>query len=574
MSPVKRFFLLLKLDKKDIYYIYLYAIFSGLITLTLPLGVQAIIGLIAGGAISSSWILLVLVVTFGTALTGILKIMQLTVTETLQQRIFTRAAFDIAYRLPRFKVESIHGEYAPELVNRFFDTLTLQKGIPKILTDFSTSILQIFFGLLLLSFYHPFFIFFSILLVLIVLVIFRVTGPRGLSSSLTESKYKYKAASWLEELARSMGTFKLAGKSDLPLEKTDALVSNYLDARKQHFKVLVTQYSSIVAFKVFITAGLLILGSILVIDNRLNIGQFVAAEIVVILIMASVEKLILAMETIYDVLTALEKLGSLTDIPIEQEGEGIPFEAIDTGKGISVELKDVSYQFQDAEKPALDKINLKIKPGEKVCIAGYNSAGKSTLLHVITGIYTNFTGSLTFNDVPFRSLNIVSLRAHIGDHLPQEDIFKGTLLENISIGHRDVSLQDVIFAVEKVGLKSFVERLPLGYNTMLLPGGKNLPRSIIAKIILARSIASRPSLLAIEEPFSFLEQQDREKISEFLTADENIWTLLIVSDDPIIAAKCERIIVMRNGKILEAGTLAEIKESEHYTKIFKTEKYQ
>lgn len=574
MSPVKRFFLLLKLDKKDIYYIYLYAIFSGLITLTLPLGVQAIIGLIAGGAISSSWILLVLVVTFGTALTGILKIMQLTVTETLQQRIFTRAAFDIAYRLPRFKVESIHGEYAPELVNRFFDTLTLQKGIPKILTDFSTSILQIFFGLLLLSFYHPFFIFFSILLVLIVLVIFRVTGPRGLSSSLTESKYKYKAASWLEELARSMGTFKLAGKSDLPLEKTDALVSNYLDARKQHFKVLVTQYSSIVAFKVFITAGLLILGSILVIDNRLNIGQFVAAEIVVILIMASVEKLILAMETIYDVLTALEKLGSLTDIPIEQEGEGIPFEVIDTGKGISVELKDVSYQFQDAEKPALDKINLKIKPGEKVCIAGYNSAGKSTLLHVITGIYTNFTGSLTFNDVPFRSLNIVSLRAHIGDHLPQEDIFKGTLLENISIGHRDVSLQDVIFAVEKVGLKSFVERLPLGYNTMLLPGGKNLPRSIIAKIILARSIASKPSLLAIEEPFSFLEQQDREKISEFLTADENTWTLLIVSDDPIIAAKCERIIVMQNGKILESGALAEIKESEHYTKIFKTEKYK
>ena len=162
LTAVKRFFGLLSLDKKEITYIYVYAIFSGLITLSIPLGVQAIIGLIAGGALSASLIVLVLIVTAGTALTGILKVMQLTVTETIQRRIFARSAFDFSYRIPRFKMEKLTDYYAPELVNRFFDTITLQKGLPKILVDFSSAVLQIVFGLILISFYHPFFVFFGL----------------------------------------------------------------------------------------------------------------------------------------------------------------------------------------------------------------------------------------------------------------------------------------------------------------------------------------------------------------------------------------------------------------------------
>ncbi len=567
MHPIKRFFRLLQIDKKDITYIYLYAIFAGLITLSLPLGVQAIIGLIAGGSISSSWALLIGVVALGTALAGVLTVMQLSVTETIQQRIFTRSAFDFAYRIPKIKWEAIHKEYAPELVNRFFDTLTVQKGLPKILMDFSTSVLQIFFGLLLLSFYHPFFIFFGLLLVAIVLLIIRLTGPQGLKTSLKESKYKYEVAYWLEELARTMGTFKLAGTSDLPLQKTDYLVNGYLDARKAHFRVLVTQYGSLVGFKTLVTMGLLILGSVLVIDNRINIGQFVAAEIVIILVMASVEKLILTMETIYDTLTALDKLGGFTDLDIDRE-EGIRFEQFDTGKGIAVELSGVSYRFPDSQEDSLDDLHLNIAPGEKLCIAGYNSSGKTTLLHIIAGVFTDFRGSLTYNKIPFRNLDAVSLRAHIGDHISQEDIFKSSLLENITLGHEAVSLQDAIGAVEKVGMADFVKKLPEGYDTILLPGGKNLPRNIISKIIFARCLASRPSLLAIEEPFDFLEKEDRERIANLLIASPHC-TLVTVTDDALMAAKCDRIIIMQEGSIVEEGSFEKIKRSKHFENVFK-----
>lgn len=567
MHPIKRFFRLLRLDKKDITYIYLYAIFAGLIALSLPLGVQAIIGLIAGGSVSSSWIILIGVVTLGTALAGVLTVMQLSVTETIQQRIFTRSAFDFAYRIPKIRWEAIHKEYAPELVNRFFDTLTVQKGLPKILMDFSTSVLQIFFGLLLLSFYHPFFIFFGLLLVAIVLLIIRLTGPQGLKTSLKESKYKYEVAYWLEELARTMGTFKLAGTSELPLQKTDHLVNGYLDARKAHFRVLVTQYGSLVGFKTFVTMGLLILGSVLVIDNRINIGQFVAAEIVIILVMASVEKLILTMETIYDTLTALDKLGGFTDLDIDRE-EGIRFEQCDTGKGIAVELSGVSYRFPDSQEDSLDDLNLSIAAGEKLCIAGYNSSGKTTLLHLIAGVFTDFRGSLTYNKIPFRNLDAVSLRSHIGDHISQEDIFKSSLLENITMGHEGVSLQDVINAVEQVGLAEFVKKLPGGYDTMLLPGGKNLPRNIISKIIFARCLAARPSLLAIEEPFDFLEKEDRARIADLLTDSPNC-TLVTVTDDALMAAKCDRIIIMQEGRIVEEGSFEKISKSKHFENVFK-----
>jgi ABC-type bacteriocin/lantibiotic exporter with double-glycine peptidase domain len=567
MHPVKRFFRLLKLDNKDITYIYLYAIFAGLIALSLPLGVQAIIGLIAGGSVSSSWMILIGVVTLGTVLAGALTVMQLSVTETIQQRIFTRSAFDFAYRIPKLKWEAIHKEYAPELVNRFFDTLTVQKGLPKILMDFSTSILQIFFGLLLLSFYHPFFIFFGLLLMAIVGIILAATWRKGLKTSLKESKYKYEVAYWLEELARSMGTFKLAGASDFPLKKTDKLVNGYLDARKDHFQVLVTQYFSLVGFKALVTMSLLVLGSTLVINNDINLGQFVAAEIVIILVMGSVEKLILTMETIYDTLTALDKIGGFTDIDTERE-EGILFEQCDTGKGITVEMNDLSYRFPGSEVDSLHGINLRIAEGEKLCIAGYNSSGKSTLLQIVAGIYTDFQGSLTYNAIPFRNLNPVSLRANIGDHMSHEDIFKGTLLENITMGHVKVSLQDAIKAVEQVGLADFVRKLPDGFDTILLPGGKNLPRNIISKIIFARCLASSPSLLAIEEPFDFLEKDDRERIAEMLTSIPSC-TLVTVTDDALIASKCDRIIILQEGHIVEEGSFEKIKKNKHFDKVFK-----
>ena len=566
-SSLQRLFKLLQPDKKEVAYIYLFAIFGGLLTLTLPLGIQAVIGLVQGGDVSSSLIILIAVVTLGTLFSGLLNVMQLTVAETLQRRVFARSAFEFALRIPHLRLDNLQKDYPPELVNRFFDTLTVQKGLPKILMDFSTGIVQIVFGLLLISFYHPFFVFFGIAVLLVLVLLLRWTGPTGLQTSLAESKYKYKVAYWLQEVARTMITFKLASGARLSLSKTNDLVDGYLGARANHFRILVNQYGYIVAFNTTVTAVLLALGGILVIDNQITIGQFVAAEIVVLLILGSVEKVILTLADVYDLLTGLEKIGYFTDLPLDPH-EGMKFDKVDTGKGMELQVRDLSFQFSDTDKTTLKNVNFDVQPGEKVCIAGYNSSGKSTLIQIISGMLLDYQGSVSYNGAPMFNFNLKSLRRYIGDHGAQEDIFQGTLWENICLGHEEVNFDQIVWATRQVGLEEFVQGLPKGYDTELVPGGRNLPKSVQTKILLARSIVSQPRLLALEEFLNKLQPNDRERMSDMLTARSQPWTLLAVSNDPLLAARCERIILMKDGEIVAQGDYTELRDNPHFERIF------
>jgi ABC-type bacteriocin/lantibiotic exporter with double-glycine peptidase domain len=569
LTPIQRLLRLLGQFRREIRYIVLYAVVAGLINLSLPLGIQAIIGQIAGGAISAAWGVLVLFVIVGALLTGVLRLMQLSIMEYMQQRIFTASAVEFAVRIPRLNLELLRREYLPELANRFFDTLTLQKGLPKILMDGSTAVLQIIFSLLLLSFYHSTFVLFSMLLIGILAILFYWTGPKGIQTSLKESKYKYRLAYWLEEIGRVAPTFKLAGETRFPLLRADALTVDYLDAREKHWRILVTQFVSSIVFRVLVLAGFLILGSILVMDNQLNIGQFVASEILVLFVIESVEKLILLHETGYDVLTATEKLGQVSDLPIERE-DGVRVEEFCTDKPLAVEFRNLSYQYEDSNEPVLRNINLNIKAGERVAIAGYNGSGKSTLLQVLSVGKRDFTGSLLFNGLPKQNLHLRSLREQIGDYSSQEEVFKGTIRENIDLGNENIPLQRVLQVAESVSLSSFIRQLPKGIDTELLPGGKNIPRSIVTKILVARAIAARPRLLSLEEPLGNLNLRDRLRMAHLLTDDNRPWTLVTVTSDPMLASLCDRVVVLREGSIIFEGTFEEVQKTEHFQRLFRT----
>ncbi len=568
MKSTQRFFRLLSLDKKEISYVYLYAIFSGIITLSLPIGIQAIINLMVVGQPSSALYILIAVITIGTALTGLLTIMQIVVLETIQRRIFARSAFEFSWRIPRFKMEALSGIYPPELINRFFDTMTIQKGMPKVLIDFSTAALQIFWGLILLAFYHPFFVFFGLIVLAILFTVFAITGPRGLETNLKESKYKYMMAHWLEELGRAMNTFKLSVGCYLPLNKTDYLVGNYLDARKSHFRVLLQQYGIIMLFKVAVTVSLLLLGSSLVIDNSISLGEFVAAEIIIILILNSVEKLILSMDTIYDVLTGIEKIGFVTDLPLERT-EGNVFATISEQEQIRVELDEVSFKFKDTARPTVNNISMAVEAKEKICLSGYNGSGKVTLAQLIGTLYSDFNGTITYNNIPLKSIELESLRQHIGNFSPQGGIFNGSIFDNITLGIKNLDLKRVIEVARKVKLHEFVSQLDRNYDTEVLADGLNLPRSIRTKIMLARTIIIKPKLLILESFENYLQPDEYKGVVEDLMNEKNDWTIVAVSNDPYIAQISDRVYVLRDGSIFKQGPFAEIKDDEYVQQIFK-----
>ncbi|WP_339625421.1 ATP-binding cassette domain-containing protein [uncultured Maribacter sp.] len=547
LTSWQRFIGLLKLDKRDVFQVFYYAIFAGVVNLSLPLGIQAIINLMQGAQISTSWIVLVVLVTIGVAFVGILQLMQIRIIENVQQKIFTRSSFEFAYRFPKIKMSELHNYYPPELANRFFDTLTIQKSLSKVLIDFPAALLQIVFGLLLLSFYHPFFIVYGILLLLLIYVVFKFTAQRGLDTSLDESKSKYKVAHWIQEVARSIVSFKLSGKTSHALDKNDTLVVEYLNARESHFNVLVLQFIQMIGFKVLVTGGLLLIGGLLVLNQEMNIGQFVAAEIIILLVINSVEKLILGLETFYDLLTSLEKMGQVVDKELEpQEGEK-PFIE---NQPFTIELSDISYSVPQTKRQIISNLDLTITPNCTVLLRGKSGSGKNTLLRIIAGILEPDSGGVYVNGVSLKGMNLNYYRSHLGQSLPEESPFEGTILHNITFGDKNTTNEQVYWALDKVGLTEFVKKQPDGLNTVLYPEGKQIPYTISKKIVLARSIVRKPKLLILKDPLDQFNTEEANRILNFLSDSSNGWALLVVSENDKWIKKCSRIITMDKGRIV------------------------
>lgn len=538
---------LLAVDKREITQVYIYALLNGLVNLSLPLGIQAIINLIQGGEVSTSWIILVVFVLIGIALTGVFQLLQLRIVENIAQKIFSRASFEFAYRIPRIKYSELYKYYAPELANRFFDTLTIQKGLPKILIDFSLAAFQIIAGLVVLSMYHSFFILFGVALVALVYTILVITGPRGLTTSLKESKYKYDVAHWLEEIARTKLSFKLIKDPEIALANTDERVSKYIDARESHFKILIGQFLSLIGFKVLVAAGLLVIGGMLVFRQEMNIGQFVAAEIIIILIINSVEKLIKSLDSIYDVLTALEKIGYVTDMELENE-DGLRFD--DDVSGLAVSVSNLSFAFPDNTSNILRDISFDVPLGTSAVIAGSSGSGKSTLMGLLCGINDPTEGVIRFNGLSIQSVDGNSLRQHIGYAISNNQIFQGSLLDNISMGRERLSTQDVVDAIELVNLGEFIKTLPQGLNTQLNPEGQRIPRSAINKIILARAIVDNPVLLLLEDPLDHVPAIEKEIIIQKLTSKDRPWTIIITAVDQLWTKYIQHEILLDRGQLV------------------------
>jgi ABC-type bacteriocin/lantibiotic exporter with double-glycine peptidase domain len=550
LTPVKRFFNILKEEKNQVYAIYFYAVLNGLITLSLPLGIQAILNFILGGRITTSWIILVVVVAIGVIFGGFLQISQLQIMEKFQQRIFSKSGLSIAYRLPRIKTEILHGKYAPEIVNRFFDTVSLQKGMAKILIDFSSALLQVVFGLLLLSFYHPTFILFGLGLFGILGLIFYFTAPRGMDTAIKESSYKYKTAYWLEEVGRTLNSFKLVGTTNLPVLRADKLIQKYIEFRSQHFNVLIFQYKVMIAFKVLIVTSLLLVGSLLLINDQISIGQFVAAEVIIVLVVNSVEKLILSLETVYDTLVSVDKLGHIMDLDLEHHE---PNEKVieSTAGGLKFGMENVVFQPADALYPILKGVSLTINPGQKVVVTGQSGSGKSAMMALFAGLYEQYQGNVLVNDLSLEYINLEKFRGMVGDFLELQQIFHGTILENICMGrsHEEGHLAEII---ELVGLKDYIYHAPLGLETQLQPEGKGLAKTIAFQIILARGFIGQPKALIMENVLNYVDPTVKARVIDYLM--KGPWTLLMISDEPHVQALADEIIFMEKGELAFQGS--------------------
>ena len=549
-SVLTRVWNLLTPDRIEIRNIYIFAIFSGIISLGLPLGIQMIINFIQLGQLSASWFLLVGLVVAAIGFSGVMNILQLRITENLQQRIFTRSAFEFAYRIPKIKLEALRDFYHPEINARFFDTLTIQKAISKLLIDFMAASLQIVFGLGLLAFYHSFFIFFGVGLLFLLYIIIRLTSKGGYKTSLKESSQKYKVVNWLNEINIARSSVRNAG-TNFHLTVVDEKLQGYINARKTHFRILVQQYGYLILFKILIALCLLIVGGLLVVNQEMNIGQFVASEIIIVLVLSSVEKIILNLDLVYDVLTSIEKIGQVTDLPIEERKGSQLF--VHSEKGVHVEVKGLSFQMEETNISALNHFSFIAMPGQKISIVSDSSLSSKSFFLILLGHLNKYSGSIFLDNQPLDNLDQNEMLKSTGAVLAEDKLIFGSIKENILFGRTDFQLVDIIEICRQLDIDKSIEQLKDKYETLINPDYLVIPYDVERKILLARVMLTKPKLMLLENLSSGMNNKQLESLLTTINSIQDC-TLLIASQNPKIHRISDVIIEIENGQIVFNGS--------------------
>lgn len=532
-------------EKKDVASIYIYAILSGLVQLSIPLGIQAIVSFVLGATMVTSLYLLIGFVVLGTFLYGVFRVKVMQIIEKIQQKIFVEYSIAFAKKLPKIDLAATKKYYLPELVNRFFDILNLQKSISKILLEIPTALIQIFFGIILLSFYHVWFLVFGAVVIIIVGCIFYFTMDSGIQSSVEESNKKYEVASWLEDIASAIKTFKINSKSDMHLTGTDERVVQYLDHRTSHFKVLLFQYKSIIGFNVTITLVMLGIGTYLLINQKLNIGAFVATEIVVIMIMSAVEKLIKSLESYYDMIASVLKLHKVTGLREESNGE-IVLES--TARGMEVVFKDVSLNFADS-RPVFIHLNFNIPANSLTMISGQVGAGKSMLLNMMAGFYEPSAGTILFDKIPIKNIDKIALRNRIGLYMEDMTIIKGTLHENLVLGRENISTEDILRLAESIGIEQLSDQFSNGFYTLLSETDTEISFSSRKMILILRALLGNNRLLLLEDPLDGMDEVFRKKLTQYLVEIKQHTTVILVSKEKEVMEIADQHLYLQNRTI-------------------------
>jgi ABC-type bacteriocin/lantibiotic exporter with double-glycine peptidase domain len=293
---------------------------------------------------------------------------------------------------------------------------------------------------------------------------------------------------------------------------------------------------------------MLIIGAVLLIQQQLNIGQFIAAEIVILLILSAVEKLILNLEVAYSILTGVEKLNVISEKKTENEGR-MPF--VSNGNGIAIEVKNLHFKFQNTRQ-LLENLNFYIQPGTKICVMGDGGSGKSVLLELIGGTIKDFEGLININNIPINNINQKEYRRNIGIFYNEQDIFEGTIFDNISMGNENITPNEIMRYAEILEVKEFISQLPEGLFTILQPTGKGLSTIIAKKILLLRAITNHPELLLLDEPFELAGAESSMKISKYLIELQKT-TCVVVSGYIPFAKQSDLIIWLEKGRIKYIG---------------------
>lgn len=526
LKPLRRFISFLKPEAQDVRSVVIFSVVIGLLSLTTPLAVEAVVNTIAFGRYLQPLIVLSLIVLVFLGFRAALSVTMTIVTEIIQRKLFVRTVEDLSYRLthaPRSIWNQYHG---PELVNRFFDIVGVQKITSKLLLETLMLGLQTVIGLTVLAFYHPFLLGYDVGLLVMMTIVLWFIGRGAVKTAKNESQLKYETAAWLQEIVRHPSTFKFNGGLRFATNRADELASKYVHERQQHFRILIKQVSFAMAMQAIAATVLLALGGYLVIKGQMTLGQLVAAELIVTVILGSFAKLGKDLESFYDLMASVDKLGKLFDLPIERNDK---LQLARRPGAYRLTMVDVKL-----DPKIQQRIDLEFEPGKTYGIYGACELRRSRLFEILVGETKPEIGYVLLNDYRVDAIGAESLQEKIS--LVREiELFEGTIDENLRMGREDIGSSQVNDVVNRLGLRKTLAALPEGFNTKISICGYPLSQGQAIRLVLARALISKPGVLFVDGLLDRLSDDDIEDLQGKLGEFAKDTTILISTGRRAIA---------------------------------------
>ena len=537
-TPLKRFFQLLKLEANDIWTVVLFALVSGILALSTPLAVESLVNVVSWGTYLQPLVVLALILLAALGLAGVLKVLQTVVVEIIQRRQFVRIVGDLAHRFPRAKRSYLKGHYPRELANRVFDIMTIQKATAVLLLDGVSIVLTTSMGMLLLAFYHPFLLGFNVVLLLTMLSITWLLGRGGIRTSIDESIAKYKIAHWLQDVISFPAAFKVNGGEALAIERANTLAAEYLLAREGQFRVVIRQVAFAIGLQVFASTAVLGLGGWLVINRQLTLGQLVASELVVTVVVGAFAKAGKSLEKFYDLMAGIDKVGHLLDIPVDfRRGRAsLPDEPV------AVQWQDLEIEFGSNRRAVPAG---RVEPGEHLAVLSEDSTSQSLLISALAGLSTPNSGAIEIAGMGASEAASAGLGRLVA--LAQNiEIFHANVAENVSLDRPGIGRDQVHKALHAVGLADVIRALPDGWDTDLTTDGYPLSREQKVRLMLARAIVAQPKVLLIDRLLDELPANERGDIWASIKQLAASCTIILTTSDSQIANQCDRQIRLQD----------------------------
>jgi putative ABC transport system ATP-binding protein len=513
-----------------------------LLALATPISVQLLINSVANTAMPAPlW-----------ALSGVLLLLLLMVAALSALRVWIMAAFErrvFARVVAEVTIRAVHAQNPffgdanrSDLFNRYFDLVVVQKAVPSLVIGGFTIVLQAAVGLVITSFYHPFFLAFNIVLVGAVLLVWLVWRRGAITGAVALSHAKHNAAGWLESVGGSNGFYKSARHVDFAMDRSEEMTASYVCSHRHYFRYQFAQTIAFLLIYAFAGAALLLLGGTLILRGQLSLGQLVAAELILSGVFYGISQLGWYLDTFYDLVASAEELSLLFAIPQEPRvtGDGGPRDGAVTLTGVVAE---------DA------RFDLAIAAGEQlVTVAEPGVEHRLALL--LKRHSPPERGLIRIGGADLGALDMYHLRSDVLV-VDRPTIVEVTIRDYLRLASGD-SAGAAMEALAAVGLERTIARLPHGLDTLLASSGYPLSVGEIMALKLANAMLIRPRVLILGQLFDLLPS---DRLVSTLGSFKQLGTTVLLSTGRPQDVQLDGYLYLGMTSQQRYGTLADLQEA-------------